>query len=177
MFTVPPKRLREMDVALGPCVPTGGRKRSLVGPLRQDRGETPRMTAALLTALTGSPAGCALTAIDSGGKGLLHECSEPFVQAMASANRLLSQLATEDKVRGDSELTSFVAKLEEYDLAWQAAVHWPREVVSTRNRLGRMGWARIALERNQPLYCWHGPAVAEFVVVSGEGPYPGRRTE
>lgn len=46
VFTVPEKRLREMDVETGPCVPTGGRKRPLAGVLRQDGGECPEQTAA-----------------------------------------------------------------------------------------------------------------------------------
>jgi hypothetical protein len=48
--TTPERELRRMDVATGPCVPTGGRRRPLAGPTRQDHGETPRHTAALLKA-------------------------------------------------------------------------------------------------------------------------------
>ncbi len=79
VFTTPERELRRMDVATGPCVPTGGRRRPLAGPTRQDHGETPRHTAALLT---GQPA------------------AGRFIDAMADASEELSRLAAEDEARG-----------------------------------------------------------------------------
>lgn len=174
VFTVPPKRLREMDVALGPCVPIANRRRPLVGPLGQQYGETPKMTAALLTALTGAPSDNALTLIENRGKGRLSACSEPFVRAMAAANAHLIELADEDDARGDRDLPTFVRKQSEHELAWRNAVRWPRGTPNIPDRLVRMASARVALERDQPLYCWHGPARPMVTVISGKGPYSRR---
>jgi hypothetical protein len=58
------------------------------------------------------------------------------------------------------------------DAAWMSAGRWHSAMVSTRNRLMRMGKARIAREKRQPLYCWYGPQLPEYKVVHGRGPYP-----
>ncbi len=173
-FSVPEKRLREMDVSTGPCVPTGGRKRPLAGVLRQDGGEYPEQTAALYTALTGRPADGALVLLQQEGKGRLFRCSQDFVRAMAEANDELLRLGEEDKRRGDDALSSFVERSQAIDRAWMDVGNWPSSVVGTGNRLGRMAWARTARDKGQPLYVWHGPRVQEYTVVSGQGPYPGR---
>lgn len=174
VFTVPQKRLREMDVATGPCVPTGGRKRPLAGVLRQDGGEDPEQTAALYTALTGRPGDGALVLLRQEARGRLFQCSDDFVNAMADANEELIRLSEEDDRRGDEELTSFVERQQAIDRAWLEVGDWPSSVVGTSNRLGRMGWARTARDKGQPLYVWHGPRVQEYTVVAGRGPYPGR---
>jgi hypothetical protein len=93
---------------------------------------------------------------------------------MVEANRRLLRLADEDEARGDDGLTTFAAHRLELSTAWMKAGAWPREVVSTENRLVRLGWARIAQERGLPLYIWHGPSVPQFTVTSGIGPYPDR---
>ena len=150
-----------MDVATGPCVSTGGRRRALAGPSRQDHGETPRHTAALLTALTGEPAAGALEVVAREGKGVLHVCTERFVNAMADAREELVQLAAEDQARG-SHLWD--ARMERYDEAWRSATTWPRRVESTSHRLERLHWALTARERGHPLYCWHGPSAPMYEV-------------
>lgn len=174
VFTVPEKRLREMDLATGPCVPTDGRKRPLAGVLRQDGGEYPEQTAALYTALTGRSADGALILLRQEGQGRLFQFSQDFVDAMADANLELIRLSEEDDRRGDKELTSFAQRQEAIDRAWLSLGGWPSSVVGTSNRLGRMAWAVTARDKGQPLYVWHGPRVPEYVVVSGRGPYPGR---
>ncbi len=156
-----------MDVTTGPCVPTGGRRRALAGPSRQDHGETPRHTAALLTALTGEPAGGALEVVAREGKGVLHVCTECFVNAIADARQQLVQLAAEDPARG-SHLRD--ARMERYDEAWRSATKWPRRVESTSHRLERLHWALTARERGHPLYCWHGPSAPMYEVVAQPGP-------
>lgn len=167
VFTTRERELRCMDVATGPCVPTGGRKRSLAGLSRQDHGETPRHTAALLTALTGEPAAGALEVVARKGRGVLHVCTERFVNAMADAREELVQLAAEDQARG-SRLRD--ARMEQYDKAWRSATKWPRRVESTSHRLVRLDWALTARERGQPLYCWHGPSAPMYEVVTHPGP-------
>jgi hypothetical protein len=57
VFTVPTRRLGAMDVATGPCVSASGSGKALCSALSQDRGETPRQTAALYSVLTGRSAG------------------------------------------------------------------------------------------------------------------------
>jgi hypothetical protein len=174
VFTKPERDLQAMDVAKGPCVPVGRRK-PLVDPLLQDLGEVPSQTAALLTVLTGEPADGALEVVARRGKGVLHVCSERFLNAMADANEELVRLSEEDKAAGDGrDLPRFSARMEEYDRAWRAATDWPPKARSIGNGLGRMGWARIARERGQSLYCWHGRSVPLYRIVSGTGPYPGR---
>lgn len=164
VFTVPAQRLREMDVAAGPCVALRGSGEVLCSPLSQDRGETPRQTAALYTVLTGRPADGVLIEVARSGAGVLYRCSAEFVEAMASANELGVRLADQDEAAGDDELAGFAAKWADYDRAWLAVGDWPAEVVSTRNRLTRLGWARVARDKSQPLYCWFGPAVPQLVV-------------
>ncbi len=175
VFTVPDKRLREMDVRTGPCVPTGGRKRHLAGVLRQDGGEYPEHTAALYTALTGAPADDALVLLERQGKGSLYRFSDEFVRAMAEANRELIALGDEDQARGDTrDYTTFSRRNKEIADAWLQAGPWPKEVVSVENRLTRMGWAVTAEEKNQSLFGWFGPKVQQYRIVSGTGPYPGK---
>ena len=174
LFTFPERKLAAMDVALGPCVPLPGARGPLCSPLTQGVGETPQLTAALYQALTGRPADEALEMLVREGIGTLSRCTDPFVAAMADANETLLRLADEDEANGDQDLPRFVAQQDAYDAAWMACGRWPSSVVSTSNRLVRMGSARVARETGQTLYCWHGPSVPQFTVVSGHGPYPGR---
>jgi hypothetical protein len=175
VFTVPEDKLASMDLALGPCVPLPGRKRPLRSPLNQHVGETRLLTAALYSALTGNPADEALERFSQAGDGVLSRCTDRFVDAMADANKLLLRLADEDEAGGDRALTTFAKQQRAYDRAWMAAGAWPLAVVGTRNRLVRMGSASLAREKGQPLYCWHGPSVPQFLLVTGHGPNPGKR--
>ncbi|MCF6507960.1 hypothetical protein E9549_11175 [Blastococcus sp. MG754426] len=167
VFTTSEREVRRMDVETGPCVAAGGRKRALAGLTRQDHGETPRHTAALLTALTGEPAAGALEVVARKGKGVLHVCTERFVNAMADAREELDQLAVEDQARG-SRLRD--ARMEQFDKAWRTATKWPRRVESTSHRLERLHWAVRAREREHALYCWHGPSAPMYEVVAHPGP-------
>jgi hypothetical protein len=166
VFTVPTKRLREMDVALGPCVPTGGRKRPLVGVTRQEGGEYPHHTAALYTVLTGEPADDALRLLEEKGRGRLFQCSAPFVEAMADASLTVSRLAAEHEARGDGDWPSVVEQHEAWSREWMRICRWPRGVETTTHRLWRMQWAARARERGHPLYLWHGPAVDMYTAES-----------
>ena len=170
VFTVHPRRLVEMEVATGPCVAVGGRDTALCSPLTQDRGETKRQTAALYTALTGRPADGVLIEVGRSGDSVLYRCADGFVVVMAAANELFVRLADQDEAGGDGEYSRSSAQWTEYDRAWLAAGDWPSSVVSTRNRLTRLGRAMNARETSQPLYCWFGPSVTEFVVRSSGDP-------
>ena len=159
-----------MDVATGPCVAIAGRKHALVSVHQQEGPETPGQTAALYRVLTGRRDDDVLHAVEHRGQGSLYVCSPGFLNAMVDANDLLCRLADDDRANRDRHLTSFAAQRAAWSEAWMAAVDWPREMVSTLNRLGRIGKARIAKEKGQELYCWYGLAVPEHVVVSGSGP-------
>ena len=169
VFTVPEKRLSGMDVATGPCVAIPQRKRASVSAHNQEGSELPEQTAGLYTVLTGnSPVGV-LNLCEERENGSLFKCSDSFVRAMADANRLLVRLADQAEASG-GDLSDFERQMQEWSDAWMRTVHWPASQVSLRNRLMRMGKARIAQEKTQPLFCWYGPRVPEFVVVRRPGP-------
>ncbi len=172
VFTVPEKRLREMDVALGPCVPTGGRTRPLVGVMRQEGGEYPHHSAALHTVLTGQPAEGALQLLEEKGPGRLYRHSEPFVDAMADAALAVSRLAAEDDARGDKHWPSVMAQHEAWSREWMRIGRWPRDVQTTTHRLSRIQWAVKARERGHPLYLWHGPQLEMYTAESVVLPNP-----
>src|SRR5690349_7900900 len=131
------------DVATGPCVPVSSGGKALCSPLGQDRGETPRQTAALYTVLTGRSAGEVLVEVERSGAGVLYRCADEFVEAMADANQLLVRLGDQDEAAGDGEFSRSAAQWAVYDRTWLAAGEWPSEVASTRNRLTRLVWRRL----------------------------------
>jgi hypothetical protein len=144
----------------------------LVSPLLQHGGETPALTAALYTALTGRPASQALQLLDKVAEGRLSQCSDGFVEAMAACSEASLRLADEDEARGDDGFASFARHQEGVSAAWMRAGKWPREVVGLGNRLVRLGTAREAAANGRRVFVWHGPPVPQFVIVSGRGPYP-----
>jgi hypothetical protein len=173
-FAVPERDLREMDVATGPCVPITGRSKSLCSPLLQDGGELPHHTAALFTVLTGRDADGSLELVQQSGLGRLYVCSKQFLTAMAEANAQLLALGHQDDDAGDKDLPRFGARHDELDRAWLNATDWPPHFVGTGNRLTRLGLAAEAVRKGLPLWAWYGPAVRQFVVATGTGPYPGK---
>jgi hypothetical protein len=177
VFTTTQNKLRDaLDVRLGPCVPVSGFQRPLCSPLMQDGLEQPRHTAALYTVLTGDAPEAALTLVEEEGEGRLFIWSTEYVAALASKNAELQALADADDQHGDALLTAYTAGLDALDAAWLAAADWPSHFVGTRNRLApRLGTASTAQENSQPVWCWYGPSVAMFTVVSGTGPFPGTR--
>lgn len=166
-----------MDVAMGPCVPLPGRKHALRSVHQQQGPERVEQMLWLYVVLGGAPQRrhTALELLQNSGPGRLYRCSDEFVELMAHANRELVTLGDEDKARGDKEFTTSTVRRNELDAAWLAAGKWHRAQVSTVSRLFRIGGARIAQEKSQSLYCWYGPPVQEYVVVSGTGPYPSKQ--
>lgn len=114
----------------------------------------------------------ALELVATSGAGSLYRCSDEFVALMRSANDEAIRLGDLDKANGDRDLTHFMANHDSLAAAWLEAGSWHRAQVSTSNRLLRMAWARTAQEKDQPLFCWYGPPVPQYMVVSGRGPYP-----
>jgi hypothetical protein len=105
--------------------------------------------------LTGAPDDRAFILVEQRGETQLYRCSDEFVAAMADANRSLSEAAHEDDHAKDAELTRFEDELTRLDDAWKAHGAWHSEMVSTRNRLMRLGKARSGQEKGQPLFCWY----------------------
>jgi hypothetical protein len=99
VFSVPEKRLAEMDVATGPCVPLPGRKRPLVSVHQQVGPERPDQWSALYVALSGRSDEDALQLVEQHLYGRLSRCSDDFVTVMADANELLVRLGDEDEGR------------------------------------------------------------------------------
>jgi hypothetical protein len=176
IFTVPQKRLAEMDVATGPCVPLPGRKRALRGVHSQEGRETPEQMRAFFVVLGGPQSGreTALELIATNGPGSLYRCSDEFVALMRTVNEESIRLSDLDKSHGDEELTLFTTHERELDAAWMEVGKWHKAQVSTWNKLYRKAWAREAQEKQQSIYCWYGPPIPEYVVVAGSGPYPGK---
>ncbi|HMO10920.1 MAG TPA: hypothetical protein PKB06_05330 [Actinotalea sp.] len=171
VFTVPEKRLRELDVAVGPCVPTENRKRALVGITRQDRGETPRRTAVLFEILTSRPKSEALVLRARAGRGALYELSERFVAVLADINAELGRLADLDEANGNgATLPLFDAHLRDEAEAWSSRTYrWVLPGPARDVIIARSGWARVSLERGQRLYAWYGRYSPVYRVVSGTG--------
>lgn len=160
VFTVPQQRLAAMDVATGPCVPTGDRKHALRSVHSQQGPETPEQMAALFSVLTGQEPGAALELIEESGPGRLYRCSDDFFAALLVEGALLHRLAAE-------ESDAYEQRSEELDHAWMATGVWHADMQSTRNRLFRISTVRAAAKKGQDLYCWYGPAVPEYVLASG----------
>jgi hypothetical protein len=131
------------------------------------------LTKALYTALTGDDSKDSLVILERSGDGALSKFSKEFLDAMADANERHLRLADADEEAGNADFPGFSAAQDDLDRAWMAAADWPRSVVGTKNRLVRLGDASVARKRGQELYCWHGPAVPQFVIVQGSGGYPG----
>lgn len=161
VFTVPEKRLSEMDVATGPCVVLEGRKRAIRSALMQDGEETPEHMRALFTVLGGDDdlRESAMQLVAETGKGALYRCSGQFVELMRVWNQEAIRLARHDDANGDKQLTLFVSHREALDAAWLSATIWPSELVGTGNKLHRLSEAGLASSKSQPLYCWYGPRV------------------
>lgn len=177
IFSVPERRLSAMDVAVGPCVPLPGRKTSVASVHAQEGYETPAITSALYRVLTGLNDAELLTLLSEDGEGRLFRFADRFVAAMAEASRHLLTLipGSPPPPDGEEDTTPFGLQRGRWDEAWMSQAEWHPEMVSTRNRLHRIGKAREAQEKGLSLYVWYGPRVPEYVVASGTGPYPSKR--
>lgn len=176
IFSVPTAKLRGMDVATGPCVPIPGRKHALRSVHSQQGPERIDQMLALFTLLGGNADELpdAMQLVEEHGPGRLYRCSDRFVQLMADQSRRELGLIDQDEEDGDNQGTRFAAEIARLDAGWMATGGWHKRMVSTRNRLAaRISYVRWAQEKQQPVFCWYGSPVPEYVVVHGHEPYPG----
>ena len=151
-----------IDVSVGPCVlrvgPRGGRFRPLASPHSQYYSQTLTQLAALYTLLTDLPESEALEDLRQQGPGTLARL----------ANRFVVELVELGTVHADVE--SVLAAQAVIAARWLAAVEWHPTMRGLEHRvLAITGTARLAQEKGHPVYCWHGPAVAEYVLARGVG--------
>lgn len=158
VFTCPAALAATIDTATGPCVPSPGKRRRLVSVHWQHYGDRAEHMIALYQVLTGRPASGAWDEVKAADAAMLATFSNAFRSALASL--------------GDRNQDVLVA-LDEVAARWLEAAPWPsdqRVEGLSRNRLpGMVGVANKAIEKQSPLYCWCGPAVPEYVIVSGQG--------
>jgi hypothetical protein len=150
-----------MQLATGPCVPTGDRRRPLVGVTRQNASETPEQTAALYAALTGAPA-APLALLATQGAGSLFAHPANLIEAMAQAHAKFLDLMAEDEAAGDPNMTNCLRYSRSIEQAWLATGVWPSSTTGLADRVLRLGLASDALQRSQQLYAWYGPAVSKW---------------
>ncbi len=156
VFTRPEKELRQLDVALGPCVRRAGRKRPLVGVTYQEPGEPSKFEVLAGILLSGTSGGTWGTVLES-GDGRLATFSEELVDAMAVLNR--ENLRRQRERPGDYD---WIFEPERAVVArWMPDVRWnigsgnvPARAASF---IATCAWARVSQERGQRLYCWSGP--------------------
>ncbi len=139
-------------------MPSPGKRRPLVSVHWQHYGDRPEHMTALYQVLTGRPPSGAWDEVKAADTSILATFSDDFRSALASLR--------------DTDQDVLVT-LDEVAARWLEAAPWPsdqRVEGLGRNRLsGMIGLANKAIEKQSPLYCWFGPAVPEYVIVSGQG--------
>ena len=153
VFTRPEKDLRQLDIALGPCVRRPGRKRPFVGVTNQEPGDPSEFEVLAGILLSRKSAGAWGTVLESGDRRLA-TFSDELVEAMAALNR--------ENLRRQGE------RPKDYDWIFEperaVVARWMSEASGSGNVTGldasflaTYAWARISQERGQRLYCWSGP--------------------
>jgi hypothetical protein len=111
----------------------------------------------LYRVLTGRPPSGAWDEVKAAETSILATFCDDFRSALASLR--------------DTQQDVLVT-LDEVAARWLEAAPWPsdqRVEGLGRNRLSSMiGLANKAIEKQSPLYCWFGPAVPEYMIVSGQ---------
>jgi hypothetical protein len=158
LFTASDREVDRIDVEVGPCVPAPARKKPLVSVHRQ-WSDTPAQFCALFAVLGGDPSR-AWTELRRGHSSLLVKISDAFAHDLARMSMRALQADAEARL---DEVKSVAER-------WLRAADWPPDQLARglESRLvPDMGWARLAAEKGQSLYCWFGPAVPEYVIGSG----------
>jgi hypothetical protein len=162
MFHCSDKDADGIDIAIGPCVPRigprGGRLRALVSPHLQHRVTTLDQVAGLYTVLTGGPAADAFDRVRSAGSGSLARLSVPFASRLADLGAI--------EVDAESTLAAQKAIADR----WYRAVPWGPEMRAVDHIvLTFAGASFLARAKGHRTYCWVGPSVREYTIVSGVG--------
>jgi hypothetical protein len=112
---------------------------------------------ALYHVLTGDDSESALTVVAAAGQAELAVLADRFVAALVDV--------ADAYARNEQEMLDDIAR------RWATAVVWPAsmriEGLSQTRLPARAVTAAGARKRGQPMYCWRGPAMKEYVVVSG----------
>lgn len=154
VFTADEKMLRRMSVADGPCVPVGSR--ALVGPSRQDYGDTFDDIDALAPLLVSRAPATAWQNQTQEGPGELRQMTPAFEVALAGL-----------AVPGDHDESMRV--ITPVAQRWSEQHRWPRgmEVGGLTMRLH--SWSVLladGLARDRQGYCWRGPSVEAYEAVT-----------
>jgi len=181
VFTRADRDVSRLDITTGPCIPRAGTKRPLVGVTNQQPGEATRYES-LFRVLVADPSADPWAEERCVGPGCLRVFSPAFADALAALNR--ENRRRQQERPGDYD---WIFEPERAVLqAWIPAVAWPLRAahvpVEASELGGAAGWARVALDRGQMLYCWSGPGfdpwatTERFVrLLSGIEPEPDRR--
>lgn len=160
LLTAKQRDVDRVDGASGPCVPLPTRKRPLVSVHRQFH-DTPEQFSALFGVLGGRPSE-AWTEIGKTRGAMLVKLSDHFVDVLADLSRRAIDVP-EGEVADLSEI-------EEVAVRWRQATRWPKRQLA-KGLIDRLildaAWSRVAREKSQDVYCWFGPAVPEYEIVSG----------
>jgi hypothetical protein len=156
-----------LDVARGPCVdrvgPRGGRRRPLASPFDQWPDGIEQMEA-LFRLIARDPSAEPWAGRQTKGPGTLCRYNGEFTEGLLEIWRAREATEAED----DDDLRPY----REVAGAWLSPVSWPhgQQVGGLLSRLVvDVGNARLTQEQGQGLYCWFGPLVPEYVLVSGVG--------
>ena len=154
VFTVSERDIKRLDIARGPCVPTRGRSKPLVGPFRQNAG-TPDEMEALFRILVPVTTGTAWLSTLREGDGELRVFSDEFVEPLAARSR---KFQGKESRATDEEFEAALLLLAK---RWVAARGRPGNGISEQLDIADAAWwARAAQDRSQQLYAWFGPAVS-----------------
>lgn len=157
VFTADEKMLRRMTVAGGPCKPVGSR--ALVGPSRQNYGDTFDDIAALAPLLIGSAPATAWQNETREGPGELRQMTPAFEAALAGL-----------AVPGDyDESMRVVIRVAQ---RWLEQHRWPRGMQVGGLTMLLQSWSvhlADGLARGRQGYCWRGPSVEAYEAVTSSG--------
>jgi hypothetical protein len=161
-FTRDERDVARLDIAVGPCVASPGRKRPLVGVTNQLPGHPVRYEK-LFSILVRDPVAEPWATVKCRGRGCLYVFGDTFVNALVELNMDGLRRQTERPRDYDWMFERDRAVLEQ----WMPTVSWPLNSASVPPEATELAaiaaWARVARERGRRLYCWSGPGFNPWV--------------
>jgi hypothetical protein len=166
VFACTPADAATIDVAVGPCQPRwgprGGRLRPLALPSSQSYSTTFEHLASLYSTLTNRPTKDAVSDVRRVGPGTVGRLTEHFVEAL-TAVRLRSMAEFENGAE------PFQVE-HEIGQRWISGSRWPQSMRVGGLAMRIFDWSvecEKATEKHLQVFCWEGPAVAEYVIAHG----------